>query len=661
MRTISATLLAAQKSASAVPHVGVTVIDEVAGVTNLRWQRLYTGNEPDNHHAAAMPGDGSLLRAWLDPPIPTLRYQRAPNPDENTGFAGSSALGSTFDAGIALAASGTNALLTYRKAGSASLEVRESNNFGASWGLVQTIATSTHAWVAAMMKSNGDALIIYNPAGTGDVYAIKRVSSVWGAAALWSNSAAVGGITGLAVTHFGDWHVVITGSDAGGNHRVWTATFGDGFIQTIDTWSPLSEVEIADKDSSIDFHTPAITALDTHRLFYLEKNVGSVASSRPYASWFNPLQLFGANAWREPVPFDLEANFGPAVTGNIAHAWLTAPYGVWRAPYGATALDLSGDVIELEIELRRQGGRAQVVLRNDDARYSDLAGGSFAAIRPGADLAISPGFVTPAGQEISSGLTYSIERIEQTTEGGGATLVIHAADRWSLLEGWRARRQHSWAAGESTISQILTFVLGRAGLEKLAVGASITALTFKPAFTIHPGESGLGAVRRLLSMAPDVLVISRETATLSEPKPGDAVDYAYGTDHAVFRARVTTAALGSNRAQAFGDGRMAEAFDWPEIDDRHDQLRQVVDKNLDTDALAQDRAAVVLRQEALAVPRGEVVTPVNCGQEIYDVIALTDPHLSLVSAPFRVAGIDLRYTRKGKRPRYEQRLLLGRV
>ncbi|MCH8949528.1 MAG: hypothetical protein IIB87_04030 [Chloroflexi bacterium] len=63
MRYLTPTLLAAQKEASAEPFVEVKVSDRAADIVRLRWSRLYTGGETDAYHAAAMPADGSLLRA----------------------------------------------------------------------------------------------------------------------------------------------------------------------------------------------------------------------------------------------------------------------------------------------------------------------------------------------------------------------------------------------------------------------------------------------------------------------------------------------------------------------------------------------------------------------------------------------------------------------
>ena len=50
----------------------------------------------------------------------------------------------------------------------------------------------------------------------------------------------------------------------------------------------------------------------------------------------------------------------------------------------------------------------------------------------------------------------------------------------------------------------------------------------------------------------------------------------------------------------------------------------------------------------------------NVAQEPGDIVEVSDAAAGLVAAPFRVAGVRLRFAR-GARPRYEQTLLLGEV
>ncbi len=67
MRTLTSTLLAAQKSATRTPAIAVQARNLLAGVVNLKWERLYTGSELDGPHALTIPGDGSLIRIRATP------------------------------------------------------------------------------------------------------------------------------------------------------------------------------------------------------------------------------------------------------------------------------------------------------------------------------------------------------------------------------------------------------------------------------------------------------------------------------------------------------------------------------------------------------------------------------------------------------------------
>jgi len=84
----------------------------------------------------------------------------------------------------------------------------------------------------------------------------------------------------------------------------------------------------------------------------------------------------------------------------------------------------------------------------------------------------------------------------------------------------------------------------------------------------------------------------------------------------------------------------------------------VHDRNLTTVALVESRADTMLRASGLTAVSGEITLPVNCGQELYDVIEVTDPGAGLSAAGRRVLGISLRYS-TGEQPVYEQRIALG--
>jgi hypothetical protein len=467
-------------------------------------------------------------------------------------------------------------------------------------------------------------------------------------------------VSGLACQYWLDFNVLVAGADSQGQNKVWSAIYGDGYSEAVDAWSPLRELTGASAGSGVEFRAPSLLYADTFRATFIEKYTGSESYSRPYFS-FSPIATdYVDNLWREPVPLDLSGQYGLALVSTASVAWLTAPWGVWQAPLAASTLDVTDDVLELNSEDEPSGGRLRVVLRNDDGRYLDLSG-PYGVIQRGAEVRVSPGYVTSSGPLASAGPAYWLESWEHTSGGGAATLVLEARDAWRLLDNWIARRQYAWAKGERNLFQLLSFVLARAGLELSGLSSSPTMTDLYPSFTIYPGESSATAVRRLLAMAPNVLFFRGNWAYVKNPQADDDSDYAFGADHPILRGRYATLRPPANRAQVFGDGPFVEGFDWPEIEDAYDRVRQTHDLNLDTVALAQERAAAELRRLAMASQGGSLVAPPDCGQELYDVVAITDPPAGLSAAKRRVLGLSLRYVRGGQTPAYEQRLTLGAV
>ncbi|MGB2856019.1 MAG: hypothetical protein WBC61_05165, partial [Dehalococcoidia bacterium] len=204
-----------------------------------------------------------------------------------------------------------------------------------------------------------------------------------------------------------------------------------------------------------------------------------------------------------------------------------------------------------------------------------------------------------------------------------------------------ARRQYTWAAGAKNVFQLLNFIHSRAGLEFSALGASSAVVTdLQPAFTINPGESGKTACLRLLAMIPDVLLFRGKYGYLKNILAADSEDYEYGTDHPMIEAHYHQRHKSSNRVQATNGTILSEDFDWPEIDLVFDILEQDYDLALSTAARTAARAAAIQRRSEVRSLDGYVLVPMNCGQEIYDVIKLTDQRAPLSAEKRRVLGLD---------------------
>jgi hypothetical protein len=88
MRTLSSTLLLAQKAASHIPYVSVVAQNKMTDVVRLKWERLYEGSEDSYYHAVAMPGDGSLIRVRVTPPSDNCKLyrQRVGSPGPQSDF-----------------------------------------------------------------------------------------------------------------------------------------------------------------------------------------------------------------------------------------------------------------------------------------------------------------------------------------------------------------------------------------------------------------------------------------------------------------------------------------------------------------------------------------------------------------------------------------------
>lgn len=649
MRTITNALLTAQTAAAGRPYVRVEALDTLAGVARPRFTRGYTGAEEAGHHAAAMPADGSLVRVRLAAGG-ALWVQRVADPGPASDFSAWTRLGTAATAcNVAACARGATVLVFFRDPSDPrAVHVRESRDSGRTWRdslAAAAIPSGSAERLAAAFSAMGAPALFF--AGSDHrLYVTQRPGDFWSPPD--AHDYALAGVTGLACDYDTAWRLAVTGEDATGRHRVWSASY-DG------AWSSLLEVTRADAGSGVTFDVPSLRLGDVARLAVVERYAGAGGYRRPLL--FNTLAgaSYAANSWADPVPFPVEASHGLAITGDGSALWLSAPGGVWHATLDSTPRDLSADVLWLALRETPAGGAVTLALRNDDGRY-DSVGAPGSPLRAGAELRVSPGYTTASGVEVSVGPAFWVTGWERRYGGGQASLVVHAGDGWALLSGWRARRQLAWTRGQAATASILGFLLQRVGLGLRSAGPSDVMLTHRPAFTVHPGETGATAVRRLMATVPDLLLFRGREAWLRLPRPTDRAAYAFGAHHPVHAVRLAEAAPEATRVQVFGAAGVGEAFDWDAVPLLGERLRQVNDLNQDTLARARSHAAALLDRARREAVSGEIVAPPHCGLELHDAV---DVHAPGVAAPtrLRVAAIDLDYRRTGT-PKYEQKITL---
>jgi len=188
---------------------------------------------------------------------------------------------------------------------------------------------------------------------------------------------------------------------------------------------------------------------------------------------------------------------------------------------------------------------------------------------------------------------------------------------------------------------------------------------YYPDFTVLLNNRGDVITKRLLSFVPDVLFIEGNKACLVNPLSSDNSVYSYGQSHLIIEGRYLKRAWGLNRVQVEGYDSGSEvpivvdSFSWSQIDSLYDRLEQLEDRNIGTVAKAGERGEAFLREAEIEADGGIIRIPVNCGQQLYDVISITDSRAGLDAEKKRGLGITLNYTpRKGV---YEQILSLGAV
>jgi hypothetical protein len=663
MRTLSDTLLSAQKQATHTPYVKLEACNKIAGALKLSFSRLYSGQEDDYFHAVTMPGDGSLVRVRITPLSDSrkLYRQRVANPNPESDFS-QWTYTSQYNAVIVAVASLAAEVSIFWIKSDRKIQQIKSTDYGVRWSspeLIDYSPTTAINGITAAYKPNGDLALFFTDQQT--LYVKKHESGQWQTKSAWDKT--TGNLSGVAAVYDGDWNLFITGQDSDGNFKLWSLVYGDGGEVTAETWSDLAVFAEAPSGGDFEYHRAFLDKPDIYRAFYIEKFTGAEAYCRPFWSHSVAGTNFIDNLWREPVPFNLSSEYGLAIAHYGDYCWLSSPNGVWRAPLASQSLELTADVLSLKQETGKRQSKLTVELRNDDGCFSSLP----PPLDIGCQLELSPGYTTSQGNETSPGQSFTLEAYEHTSSGGKASLVLNALDGWNLVENWQARYQLRWnkISSDTSVKDILAFIMARAGLKLETISQSSAITSYYPDFTISPNTSGTTAINRLLSFVPDVLFIEGDKACLINPLAEDASVYAYGSDHPILEGRYHVGSLQYNRIQVEGYDSgsespiIADRFNWDEIDRVYDRLKHLEDRNIDTVNKAQSRGEAHLRKAEIESADGLIRIPVNCGQQLYDVIDITDARAGLDTQKKRLLGLILTYN--PDRGEYEQRLLLGAV
>ena len=672
MRSISGNLAAAQKASVRRPYLLVSVSDRHAGIRRLRWAQWYAGAEPDNGHAAVVAADGSLIRARFDGT--TLYRSRVTTPTSGSTYSS----WTTWTPPITPKAN----LIAFAKAGATlwafivnnatqtQVYAATSADNGATWGAfaLQFTHISTVKQLAAAGKSDGNVVVaIINATDALD-------AQRWNGAT-WGNF--TGPTTpifnGVAVHHSGDWNVVTTAQDTAAAVPVQNLTqylFGDGSSQATNTWSSGKILQSALTAAGLIFRSPYMGRPDVFRATFRQQFTGTVAYDRTHHTYQPTTAAFVDALWREPVPLNIVATFGVAISYDATQVFLTTARYVYQAPIADAATDISDRIISADLhETSGAPALSEIVLDNADGAYTTPGSGAAAALTKGAWITIAPGYVTTAGNEASTGPAYYVESFRHIYEGGRALLKVTLGPAWAHLARHRFPRAVEFAAAAKNVFGQLQHLLARVGYELSSDGASSASGNLYPPLALPPGTSALTAVRRILERVPDRLFARGQFFFLNEPLAADTADATYGRpltteDQGIAAAEYSDALKDANHIQAFADidaSIVAEDIDYAETALLYSAPRQRADPYLTAGADATARAAAEQRRQTIDTTRGDQITaPVHCGLEVNDVIALTDTRHGLSAAKRRVLSLRTLYRRgPGGKARYDHVIELG--
>jgi len=661
MKTLSATLLAAQKKADRLPYVEAKAYDYEAGIKRLSWTRLYEGSEPDNHHGIAFDGQGSMHRVRAAASN-TLYHQKITDPGPSSDYSQWTQIATDCDGPCAIAACGANVYIFYKTTGNV-LWKYYSHDYGQSWDNAQLVSYADVLSMAACWWGTGDVVVCFALKASQINGITLDTSTKTATPHMWSDSNhPLLDTYGIGVAFNAFWpccEIVFAGkeSDSLYNHydlfRTW---FSDTY-----NFLALESFLMSPDGEGITYEYPechlpsGAQSYETNRIVAVEKFTGTTAYTRPLACHMVKGTYWGDTTLTEPKPFlDIGSSYGLRLQSTADYWWMERPDGVWRAPCPAEPpLDLTKDIVALS-----QFSHSTLVLELDNSKgqYANPGQGNLANLKKRSEVVLKLGYKTTAGSETSEAGIYWIDSWEYSSTPNQSLFTIRCLDGWGLMDRWTARYQMRWNKDEvnpKSVWQILYQLLARVGIKLTNTPPkpqSSAINNFYPDFTVNPGTRGDAAIRRLLSFVPDRLVFRGQEAFTKNPLADEESCYSYGTDHAILSGKYTEAVIVS-RARAIGrdsgDSRiLEEALDWDLLQLAIDILEQDYDPNLQTATRAQERADAILREASLRAERGNLVVPTNVGQELLDVVEVTDERCGISEEKYRVQAIQTDYDRR---------------
>ncbi|MGB6873341.1 MAG: hypothetical protein WBE46_04275 [Dehalococcoidia bacterium] len=684
---LTASLLAAQKKAHRLPYVEAKAYDYEQGIKRLSWTRLYEGSEPDSHHGIAFDAQGSMYRIRAATSN-TLYRQKITSPGPSSDFSQWTQIASDCAGPCAIAASGAKVYIFYRTTGNV-LWKYYSHDYGQSWDDAQLADYGGVLSLAACWWGTGDVVVCfalrYNQLNgiTLDTSTQTATQHTWS-----DGNHPLLATYSIGATYNPFWpaiEIVFAGkeSDSPYNHY---DLFRTKFSNTYNFLALESFLMAPDGEDITyeypDCHLPSgAQSYETNRIVAVEKFAGTTAYTRPLACHTVKGTYWSDTTFTEPKPFlDLSSSYGFRLQSTADYWWLERPDGVWRAPRPTDSpLDLTNDIVSLTQRISSRGLKESfpsvpaLVMELDNSKGQYAQPALLNKLNKRYELVLRLGYKTPEGNLALEAGTYWIDSWEYSSKPNMSRFILTCLDGWGLMDRWTARYQMRWnkdAVNPKNVWQILYQLLARVGIKLTNTPPkpqSSAINNFYPDFSLSPGTQGTRALNKVLSFVPDKLVVRGQEAFTKNPLADEEYCYSYSTNptnptnsHPILSGKYTDAVTVS-RARAIGrdsgDNRiLEEALDWDLLQLAVDILEQDYDPNLQTTTRAQERADALLRTQQTQRTPATIVIPTNVGQELLDVVEVTDERCGISEEKYRVQAIQADYDRR--QGIYTQRLAL---
>lgn len=488
---------------------------------------------------------------------------------------------------------------------------------------------------------------------------------------------------GIGVTYDGsDFPIVLGGKDTDSGTGIVTYALYRTRLSSSYSFLAITMLLSAQDDVVTAFrypdcHCPATPAsYEAIQLTVVEDYSGVTAYTRPLLAHLVKDTAWSSATITEPrFALDISSAYGIRLMTDSSYWWVSKPDGVWRAPRPAEAVfDLTPYIQQLrQVIGHGSPGSLALVLDNSKGQFAAPGEGTLASLHFRSEVVLKLGYKTTAGVESATNLNYWVDGWRYSTaQQTQSTLTLFCLDLWGLATAWSARYSLRWnytTFQPCRVWEILYQFLGRLGIRLWnhpTAPKSYNLDNYYPKFLSRGGTHAGTQLSRLLSFVTDALVPTQALCFAKDLLSSEASAYEYKFQpgyHPILEGSFADK-LTITHAQVSGDTedeppvRVREAaFDWDLLGLGIDNLRMQYDANLEEADQAQKRADALLRHETLEASGDHIVTPTNVGQELYDVITVTDQRCGIDQVKYRVLAIQTDYDRR--QARYEQKLTLG--